>query len=171
MNDIAYLVTLTSIVGTLANSCGKRWCFYIWLCTNSFWCVHNVINGQYAQGLLYAFNFCTCILGLRKWKKPQSRCRDDCRHKTFLPIPELSLPESSAKEPQTGRQETPEKPEESFKRASNAISEFSSASVGVLLKILHRAETAPKYRTRKKNLSRLKREYRKHIRKSGGKWQ
>ena len=37
-------------------------------------------------------------------------------------------------------------------------------------KILHRAYNAPKYRTRKKNLSRLKREYRKYIKKrSGGK--
>ena len=35
-------------------------------------------------------------------------------------------------------------------------------------KILHRAYNAPKYRTRKKNLSRLKREYRKYIKKGSG---
>lgn len=35
-------------------------------------------------------------------------------------------------------------------------------------KILHRAYNAPKYRTRKKNLSRLKREYRKYIKKRSG---
>lgn len=69
MNNIAYIVTLASIIGTVANSFQKRWCFYIWLCTNAFWCIYNIINKQYAQALLYLFNFIMAIIGLVKWNK------------------------------------------------------------------------------------------------------
>lgn len=72
LNNIAYIVTVLSMIGTMANSHKKRWCFYIWLCTNAFWCIYNFIQGQYAQGLLYVFNFAMAILGLIKWK-PQER--------------------------------------------------------------------------------------------------
>lgn len=65
---IAYGVTLATIVGTVANSFGKRWCFWVWMCTNGFWCVYNVWIGQYAQGLLYALNFAMAIVGLVRWK-------------------------------------------------------------------------------------------------------
>lgn len=65
---ITYIVMAASMVGTIANSCKKRWCFYIWLCTNAFWCIYNLINHQYAQSLLYLFNFIMAITGLVKWK-------------------------------------------------------------------------------------------------------
>lgn len=69
MNNIAYIVTVLSIVGTIANSFQKRWCFIIWICTNTFWCIYNLINKQYAQALLYLFNFTMAIVGLIQWKK------------------------------------------------------------------------------------------------------
>lgn len=73
MNFIPYIITAASIVGTVANSLQKRWCFFVWLGTNSFWCVHNAINGSYAQALLYAFNFAMAILGLVKWQRKRTR--------------------------------------------------------------------------------------------------
>ena len=75
MNFIPYIITAASIVGTVANSLQKRWCFYVWLCTNSFWCIYNVANGSYAQALLYAFNFAMAILGLIKWRKNRKKER------------------------------------------------------------------------------------------------
>lgn len=69
MNYIAYIVTALSIIGTVANSYQKRWCFFIWLFTNSFWCTYNLTNGMRAQALLYLFNGVTCIIGLCKWRK------------------------------------------------------------------------------------------------------
>lgn len=72
MQYIAYFVTAASIVGTVANSFQKRWCFWVWICTNSFWCIYNVVNGSYAQALLYAFNFAMAILGLIKWRKKRT---------------------------------------------------------------------------------------------------
>lgn len=65
---ITYIVMAASMVGTIANSCKKRWCFYIWLCTNAFWCVYNFSIGQTAQGLLYTFHFSMAILGIYQWK-------------------------------------------------------------------------------------------------------
>ena len=74
---IPYLITAASIVGTVANSLQKRWCFWVWLCTNAFWIVFNVINKSYAQALLYAFNFAMSILGLKKWRKEQDAQNDN----------------------------------------------------------------------------------------------
>ena len=69
MNYIAYIITALSIVGTVANSFQKRWCFVVWAFTNSFWSVFNIINGSYAQAILYAFNLAMAFIGLWKWRK------------------------------------------------------------------------------------------------------
>ena len=68
MKYLPYIITLLSVVGTVANSLQKRWCFWVWLCTNAFWVVFNVTSGSYAQALLYTFNFAMAILGLCRWK-------------------------------------------------------------------------------------------------------
>ena len=206
MRYIPYIMTAFSVAGTIANSFQKKWCFWLWICTNIFWCGYNVLNNQYAQALLYVFNFAMCIVGLLKWQKPQSNDRirhcDDCRYKIVSAIPELPLPEPQTEEPQAERQEVPKAPEEPFTRMSNAVSEFTSALIDAIQptikafqeainnfaknycggdyefliwlnehadpKTLNRAYNAPKYRTRKKNFSRLKREYKKYIKKRSG---
>lgn len=73
MNYIAYAVTAASIVGTVANSFQKRWCFWVWGCTNTFWCVFNILSGSYAQAILYAFNFAMAVVGLVKWRQKEKR--------------------------------------------------------------------------------------------------
>ena len=73
MNHIAYIVTALSIVGTVANSFQKRWCFVVWAFTNSFWSVFNIINGSYAQAILYAFNLAMAFIGLWKWRKNEKK--------------------------------------------------------------------------------------------------
>lgn len=76
MNYIAFIFTTLSIIGTVANSFKKRWCFYVWSCTNIFWCGYNVSNGMWAQALLYAFNFSTCIIGFYKWRNAATESVD-----------------------------------------------------------------------------------------------
>lgn len=68
MNNIAYIITGISIIGTVANSFQKRWCFYVWSGTNTFWIIYNLLNAQYAQSILYLFNLIMAIIGLIKWK-------------------------------------------------------------------------------------------------------
>lgn len=75
MHYIAYLVTGASIIGTIANSYQKRWCFYIWLCTNAFWCAYNAVNRQTAQALLYVFNFIMAVVGLIQWRTRKANAR------------------------------------------------------------------------------------------------
>lgn len=205
MRYIPYIMTAFSVAGTIANSFQKKWCFWLWICTNIFWCGYNVLNTQYAQALLYVFNFVMCIVGLIKWQKPQPHDQihscNGCRYKTIPVIPELPFYKAQNAETQAERQE-PKEPEEPFEKMSNTVSEFTSALIDAVqptikvfqeainnftkyycggdyeffnwqnehadLKILHRAYNAPKYRTRKKNLSRLKREYKKYIKRRSG---
>ena len=71
--NIAYLMAAASVIGTIANSFQKKWCFYIWGCTNTFWIIYNFLAKQYAQMLLYIFNFATCVIGLIKWGNQKNR--------------------------------------------------------------------------------------------------
>ena len=73
MTYIAYIVTAASIIGTVANSFQKRWCFLVWTFTNTFWCVFNIVDNSYAQGILYAFNLIMAIIGLWKWKQKEKK--------------------------------------------------------------------------------------------------
>lgn len=74
MKQLAYIITIASITGTVANSLKKRWCFIIWSCTNTFWIIYNIIYKSYAQALLYTFNLIMAIIGFIKWKdKPNSK--------------------------------------------------------------------------------------------------
>lgn len=68
MQLISYIITLMSIVGTVANAFQKRWCFYVWILTNLFWIIYDVWIGAYGQAALYVANCITCVIGLRKWK-------------------------------------------------------------------------------------------------------
>ena len=69
MTAITYIVTAETMIGTIANSLQKRWCFYIWAVTNTFWLVYNMVIGQHAQGLIYALNLIMSVVGLVQWKR------------------------------------------------------------------------------------------------------
>lgn len=69
MTIISYVVSIITIVGTVANAFQKRWCFWIWLITNAFWIGWNIAVGEYAQSVIYVVNLTTCIIGLFKWKR------------------------------------------------------------------------------------------------------
>ena len=73
MKEIAYIITAASVVGTVANSFKKRWCFIVWGVTNTFWIFYNIIFKNYAQAILYVFNLIMAIVGFIKWRdKPTS---------------------------------------------------------------------------------------------------
>ena len=69
MNVISYIITIITLVGTVGNSFQKRWCFYIWIPTNLFWVIYNIIIAQYQQSIIYAANLVTSIIGLIKWRR------------------------------------------------------------------------------------------------------
>ena len=69
MFDWSILITIASIIGTIANIYKKRWCFIIWLFTNGFWCIYDLTIGAYSQAILFAIYFGLAIHGLIKWRK------------------------------------------------------------------------------------------------------
>ena len=68
MKEFAYIITAASVVGTIANSFKKRWCFIVWGVTNTFWIFYNIIFKNYAQAILYVFNLIMAIVGFIKWR-------------------------------------------------------------------------------------------------------
>lgn len=69
MSILSYIITAITLIGTVANSLQKIWCFYIWIPTNLFWAVYNIIIGQYAQAVLYTVNAATSVIGLVRWSR------------------------------------------------------------------------------------------------------
>lgn len=68
---ITLIVTIITLIGTVANSFQKRWCFYIWICTNLFWIGYNLYIFEYFQTVIYVANLITSIIGLIKWKSSE----------------------------------------------------------------------------------------------------
>lgn len=67
--SLFWLVTIASIVGTVANIYHKRWCFWVWACTNALWTAYDLWLGAYPQAALMAVYFGLAIVGLWKWKR------------------------------------------------------------------------------------------------------
>lgn len=67
--DWTILVTIVSLIGTIANIYKKRWCFIIWLFTNATWCIYDFYKGLYSQSLLFLVYTGLSIWGLKQWKK------------------------------------------------------------------------------------------------------
>lgn len=64
-----YAITLASIIGTVANIYKKRWCFIIWLFTNSLWCAVDIVAGLYSQAILFAVYVGLAVWGIVKWRR------------------------------------------------------------------------------------------------------
>ena len=68
MKYLTYVIAALAIIGTAANSFQKRWCFYIWLVTNAFWCIYDFKIGAYAQAVQFVVYFMLSVNGLMQWR-------------------------------------------------------------------------------------------------------
>lgn len=66
--DPMWAVTAASLIGVVANIKKKRWCFAVWLCTNSIWCVYDFWIGALAQSALFGVYVVLAIYGLWEWR-------------------------------------------------------------------------------------------------------
>ena len=64
-----WIITVASIIGVIANIKKKRWCFYVWLITNSAWTVVNLIIGLYSAAALFAVYAGLAVWGIISWSK------------------------------------------------------------------------------------------------------
>jgi len=64
-----WLLTIASVIGTVANIKKKRWCFYVWFLTNLAWVVVNIMIGLYSAAALFAVYTGLAIWGIISWGK------------------------------------------------------------------------------------------------------
>ena len=64
-----WIVTLAAIVGVIAYIYKLRWCFWIWLCTNTLWMIIDFRAGLYSQAFLFAVYAVLAVWGLVQWAR------------------------------------------------------------------------------------------------------
>ena len=69
IDQLMWVVTIASIIGTVANVYKKSWCFIVWASTNFMWVVYNIHKEIYAQAALWVVYFGLSVWGWCKWKK------------------------------------------------------------------------------------------------------
>ncbi len=67
--DYTWIITAISIIGVVANIYKKRWCFGVWLVTNTSWMLIDFYAGLYAQSVLFAVYVVLAAWGLMQWRK------------------------------------------------------------------------------------------------------
>lgn len=70
MIDFMWVFTGLSIIGVVANIKKLKWCFVLWLFTNSAWCIYDYSIGAYAQSALFFVYVLLAIWGIYEWYKP-----------------------------------------------------------------------------------------------------
>ena len=70
----SWLMAALVILGSVANVYQVWWCFVLWLITNVYWVVFNIVvgyrtkqHGLYAQALQGVVLSVICVLGIVKW--------------------------------------------------------------------------------------------------------
>lgn len=69
IGDLMWLVSGLSLAGTLGNIYKRRWCFWLWLVSNSCWCAYDASIGAWAQSALMLVYAVLAIIGLLQWRK------------------------------------------------------------------------------------------------------
>ena len=64
-----WFITVASIIGTVANIYKRRWCFWIWLFTNTTWMLIDLHARLYSQAFLFLVYVVLAVWGLVNWIK------------------------------------------------------------------------------------------------------
>ena len=65
---LTWLLTVLSIIGVIANTHKKRWCFLVWTVTNFSWMCVDLHHEIYPQAALFFVYFMLSIYGWFKWE-------------------------------------------------------------------------------------------------------
>jgi nicotinamide mononucleotide transporter len=69
MQNVMWIVTAGSLAGTILNIKKKKVCFWIWLFTNSSWCVYDFWISNYPQAILFLVYTGLAVYGIYEWNK------------------------------------------------------------------------------------------------------
>jgi hypothetical protein len=67
MRVLLILIVLLSVGGYFLNVRKNAWGFFLWIITNTFWCIRNYQIGENAQAGLFLFYLIVTIYGFFKW--------------------------------------------------------------------------------------------------------
>jgi nicotinamide riboside transporter PnuC len=71
MEYIGWIATLIAMIGVVLNARHNIICFYLWIGSNSYYTVVNVLSGSYSQAALFAFNLVMAVYGIYCWKRKE----------------------------------------------------------------------------------------------------
>lgn len=91
-----WLVTVASIIGTVANIYQRRWCFGVWMGTNLAWAAFDAWIGAYAQATLQAVYAGLAVWGLVQWA---AKARGKPAGASPPPIPREDRPDALREAP------------------------------------------------------------------------
>ena len=69
IDNLMWIVTFASIVGTMLNIRKMRACFFIWLVTNSLWMIYDIWINNYPQAALFAVYVALAVWGIYSWRR------------------------------------------------------------------------------------------------------
>ena len=65
----SWLISGLALAGTILNIYKRRCCFFIWLVTNSYFCLLDFRAGLYSQAFLFAVYAVLAVWGLVQWAR------------------------------------------------------------------------------------------------------
>jgi nicotinamide riboside transporter PnuC len=68
MNDITWLLTSISLLGSFFNIKKKVACFYIWAIGEVFWMILDINNHVYGRAFLDFTSLCFALWGIYEWQ-------------------------------------------------------------------------------------------------------
>lgn len=71
MELITWLITIIALIGSYLNSNRNKKGFYLWIITNTFWCILDYKTGLKAQSFLYLCYIIIALKGLITWSKKE----------------------------------------------------------------------------------------------------
>lgn len=75
--DWMWVVTVASLIGTVANVYRRRWGFLVWVGTNSAWVVYDIHLAAWPQAALMAVCLVLAVWGWFAWGRASSSGRGD----------------------------------------------------------------------------------------------
>jgi nicotinamide riboside transporter PnuC len=62
------IAIMAGLIGTIANTYKKRWCFLLWIPANLFWIIYNLSKNEFIMSAVFSIYFTFAIIGWFTWK-------------------------------------------------------------------------------------------------------
>ena len=70
---LSWIITVIALTGAILNAKQNKWGFILWIISNSYLCILNHINHQYAQSVLFLAYLIITVSGFITWCKNERK--------------------------------------------------------------------------------------------------